>query len=250
MRRLLFVPSVFAAVLLTIGPAAAQRPTTRAAAEAAAVAADARLAPLEKALAAAPDDLRAGNDYRRAVVETRQYDRAIAFFEDLLTKHPGAGNAQLNFGFAYVDKIPDAGAITRVILANNALTQFSKALEIERSWIGLYTRGNSYLFWPKIFGRTSLGIADLEEALRMQTAGPRRHYHVRVYIALGDGYWMMDEADKARATWAAGLAMFPDNTILKSRLETNGEALASLINGSYDPARRVDTSLEDLWTDR
>ena len=250
MRRLVFVTSVFAAVLLAVAPATAQRPTTRAAAEAAAAAADGRLAPLEKSLAAAPDDLRSGNDYRRAVVETKQYDRAIAFFEDLVTKHPDAGNAHLNFGFAYVDKIPDAGAITRVILANNALNQFTRALEIERSWIGLYTRGNSYLFWPKIFGRTSLGVADLEEALRIQKAGSRRHYHVRVYIALGDAYWMMDDFDKAKATWEAGLALFPDNATLKSRLGTHGEELASLINGSYDPAKRVDTSLEDLWTDR
>ena len=249
MRRLEFVPSMFAVVWLAVAPAAAaQRPPARAAVDTAAV--DARLAPLEKAVAAAPNDLRAGNDYRRAAIETRQYDRAIAFFQDLLATHPGAGNLQLNFGFAYVDKIPDAGAITRVILANNALTQFSKALELERSWIGLYTRGNSYLFWPKIFGRTSLGIADLEEALRMQKAGPRRHYHVRVYIALGDGYWMMDDLDKARATWQEGLALFPENAILKSRLDTQGDALGPLINGAYDPARRVDTSLEDLWTEK
>ena len=249
MRRLTFVPSILAALLLAVAPpAAAQRLAARAAAEAAA--AEPRLAPLEKALAAAPDDLRAGNDYRRAVIDTRQYDRAIAFFQDLVTKHPGAGNVHLNFGFAYVDKIPVAGAITQVILANNALTQFSKALEIEPSWLGYYTRGNSYLFWPRIFGRRPLAIADLEEAMRIQRAGPLKHYHLRVYISLGDGYWMMDDLGKARATWEAGLALFPNNATLKSRLGTHGDALASLINTAYDYTRRVDTSLEDLWTDK
>jgi hypothetical protein len=73
---------------------------------------------------------------------------------------------------------------------------------------------------------------------------------VRVYIALGDGYWIMDDFDKARSTWQAGLALFPDNAVLKSRLGTQGDALASLITAAYDHTRRVDTSLEDLWTDR
>jgi tetratricopeptide (TPR) repeat protein len=242
MRKFTALLGVAAAVVLALpAPAAAQRSTATA---------EARLAPLEAALTAAPNDLRAGNDYRRAVIETRQYDRAIAFFDTLVTSHPDASNAHLNYGFAYVDKIPDAGAITQVILANNALTQFTRAIELEPSWIGYYTRGNSYLFWPKIFGRTPLGIADLEAALEMQKAGPARHYHVRVYIALGDGHWKMGDLEKARATWKDGAARFPDNAALRSRLSVDGDTLDALISGSYDPAKRVDTSLEDLWTDR
>src|SRR4051812_47769244 len=68
------------------------------------------LASLEAAVVAAPDDLRAANDYRMAVIPLKQYDRAIAFFKKLTTDHPSAANAHLNYGFAYVDKIPDAGA--------------------------------------------------------------------------------------------------------------------------------------------
>jgi tetratricopeptide (TPR) repeat protein len=248
MRRFTALLGMAAAVALALpASAAAQRSTGTAEG---AAAAEARLAPLEAALAAAPNDLRAGNDYRSAVIETKQYDRALAFFEKLVATHPAAGNAHLNYGFAYVDKIPDAGAITQVILANNALTQFTRAIELEPSWIGYYTRGNSYLFWPKIFGRTPLGIADLETALRMQKAGPQRHYHVRVYIALGDGYWKMGDLEKARATWTEGADLFPAHVGLRRRLAADGDALEALISSTYDPARRVDTSLEDLWTDR
>src|SRR3989442_10969972 len=78
------------------------------------------LATLEQALRAQPDDLRVGNEYRMAVVRTGQYDRGLAFFQRLLAANPWAANAHLNCGFAYVDKIPVAGAITQVILANNA----------------------------------------------------------------------------------------------------------------------------------
>ena len=206
------------------------------------------LATLEEALNAAPDDLKAADDYRMAVIQVKAYERAIAFFQQLVTANPGAANAHLNYGFAYVDKIPDAGAITQVILANNALGEFTKSIEIKPSWIGLYTRGNSYLFWPRIFNRTYLGLADLNDALKMQSADTKRPYHVRVFIALGDGYWKNDDLVAASNTWRVGLAQFPDNAVLKTRLSKQGDELKALIEAGYDPAKRVDTSLQDLWT--
>jgi len=208
------------------------------------------LEPLERSLQAQPDDLKAGNDYRMAIVKVNQlkvYDRAIAFFDKLVSANPSAANAHLNYGFAYVDKIPAAGSITQVILANNALGEFTKSLELKPSWIGYYTRGNSYLFWPRIFGRTSLGIADLQEAMKMQKAGPKQFYYARVYVALGDGYWKIDNTDEATKTWRAGLAEFPDTEALKARLAAQGDALKKIMDDAYDPAKRVDTSLKDLW---
>ena len=82
-------------------------------------------------------------------------------FEKLVAAHPTSSNSYLNYGFAYVDKIPAAGSITQVIMANTALTQFTKSIELKPTWIALYTRGNSYLYWPKVFGRAGLGVTDL-----------------------------------------------------------------------------------------
>jgi tetratricopeptide (TPR) repeat protein len=240
MRHVLCASALLCAALVT-GQAAGQAP-----------AAD-PLEPLERALQAQPDDLKAGNDYRLAVVQVNQlkvYDRAIAFFEKLVAANPNAANAHLNYGFAYVDKIPAAGSITQVILANNALGEFTKSLELKPSWIAYYTRGNSYLFWPRIFNRTHLGVTDLQEALKMQHAGPKHFYHARVYVALGDGYWKMDNTDDATRTWRAGLAEFPDNTALKTRLGAQGDALQAIIDDTYDPNKRVDTSLKDLWSNQ
>ena len=140
-----------------------------------------------------------------------------------MADHPNSAKAHLNYGFAYVDKIPAAGSITQVILANTALTEFTRSIDISPSWIAYYTRGNSYLFWPKVFLRAPLGVADLEKAYGMQKAGPKRTYHVRVYISLGDGYWKTDNMDKARAIWTEGLREFPDNAQLKARLSKDGE---------------------------
>lgn len=209
----------------------------------------AKLNELEQRLEANADDLATANAYRRAIIETGQYDRAIRFFGRLVGSHPTAANAYLNFGFAYVDKIPAAGAITQVILANSALNNFTRSIDLRPSWIGFYTRGVSYLFWPKVFGRVPLGLQDLEKALEMQRSGPRRSYHVRTFVALGDGYWKGDDAQRARVIWSEGLKDFPGHPALEVRLRAEPAALSAIIDEAFDPSRRVDTDLSELWSE-
>jgi tetratricopeptide (TPR) repeat protein len=209
----------------------------------------ATLAPLEARLAADPDNLQLGSQYRKAVITYQEYDRAIEFFQKLVASHPNGANTRLNYGFSYVDKVPAAGSITQVILANNALGEFSKSIELRPTWIGLYTRGNSYLYWPKIFGRASLAVADLEQVMKMQKADSKRAYHVRAYVALGDGYWKMDDLDKARAIWSEGLRLFPGNPQLTARLAKSGDDLKAIMDAAYDITKRIDTSLEELWAE-
>lgn len=202
---------------------------------------------LEAAVAGDPDSPRYANDYRKAIIQSKQFDRGLEFFKKAAAEHPKSANLHLNYGFAYVDKIPVAGSITQVILANDALTEFTEAINLQPSWIAYYTRGESYLFWPKIFNRASSGVADLEKAMDIQKNEPRRSYHVKTYIALGDGYWKTDQLTKARATWAEGLKAFPENEPLKTRLALQGEELKNAIEQTFDPARRVDTDLKELW---
>jgi tetratricopeptide (TPR) repeat protein len=206
------------------------------------------LAQLEQGIAAAPNDLRAHSEYRQAVIAAKQYDRAIDFYEKLATAHPEAPNVFLNWGYAYVDKIPDAGAITQVILANTAVTHFTQAIERERGWLALYTRGNSYLYWPTIFGRAPLGVADLEEAVRLSKAAPKRSYHVHAWVALGDGYLKVDQSERARATWSEGLKLFPGNADLTARLARQGDDLKAYVDSQHDHTQRVDTNLKEIWS--
>ena len=217
---------------------------------------------LQQAVEMDPDSLRNASEYRQAVLRQTKslhpekkdwegavadFDKEIAFFGKLVADHPMSANSYLNYGFAYVDKIPAAGSITQVIMANTALTQFSKSIELKPSWIALYTRGNSYLYWPKIFGRAGLGVSDLEKAYAMQKAEPKKSYHVRVYISLGDGYWKTDNLEKAKTLWKEGLAQFPDSQALKDRVSKQGDDLENYINNVLDPNKRVDTDLKELW---
>jgi tetratricopeptide (TPR) repeat protein len=202
---------------------------------------------LESAVGNEPDNLRYASQYRQAAIQSKEFDRSVQFFEKLAATHPGSATVHLNFGFAYVDKIPSAGSITQVILANNALKEFTRAVELKPSWIAYYTRGMSYLFWPKIFNRAALGVTDLQKALEIQKAEPRRPYHVKVYIGLGDGYWKTDDLEKARAVWQEGLEKFPDSQELKNRLAQQGDQLKATIEAGFDPNKRVDTDLRVLW---
>lgn len=211
---------------------------------------NAALARLEAAVAADPENLRSASEYRMAVIQTGEYDRSLEFFEKLVVDHPQAANAWLNYGFAYVDKIPAAGSITQVILANNALTQFSKSIELREGWLNLYTRGNSYLYWPKVFGRAPLGVADLEKAVALaRKETKKKRVYVRSFIALGDAYWKTDQPEKARAVWQEGLQLFPGEAQLQARLDNmvkGAEALEAYINEQLDPNKRVDTNLLPL----
>jgi len=210
---------------------------------------------LEHALAADPDNLLYASEYRHAVIKSAKgaadYDRCIAFFEKLVADHPQSAHAWLNYGYAYVDKIPAAGSISQVILANNALKQFSQSITLERSWLALYTRGNSYLYWPKIFGRAPLGVADLEEAVglarkEVQEAKRPKRVYARSFVALGDGYWKTEQPEKARAVWQEGLQRFPGEAQLQARLARQGDELTGYIDDQLDPNKRVDTDLKPL----
>jgi tetratricopeptide (TPR) repeat protein len=219
---------------------------------------DAAFGHYEAALRAEPDSLRFGSEYRQAVIQFAKathpkegapadYERVTKFFADLTAANPKAANSLLNYGFCFVDKIPASGSITQVLMANNALTHFSKSIEIKPTWIALYTRGNSYLFWPKIFGRAQLGVNDLEAAYKMQKDQPKKSYHVRVYVSLGDGYWKTDNIDKARAIWQEGLQLFPGTKALADRLARQGDELKEYIDDQLDPNKRVGTDLSELW---
>jgi len=84
---------------------------------------------LELAITDDPDNLRYASEYRQAIIRRKEFDRSIEFFEKLLISNPSSANLHLNYGFAYVDKIPVVGSITQVILANTA------SASLPRLWI-------------------------------------------------------------------------------------------------------------------
>ncbi len=201
----------------------------------------------ERAMTAEPNNLRAGAEYRQAMIAADAYDRGLDYLTKLAEENPKAPNILLNLGFAHVDKIPVEGAITQVILANSALEKFSAALELEETWLLRYTRGNSYLYWPAIFGRTQLGIDDLQRAIEMAAGGESYPYHGRAWAALGDGYWRLEDSAEAIETYKKGLELYPDNVDLKQRAGLDEAELDMFLEALFDTNVRVATHLREIW---
>jgi hypothetical protein len=205
------------------------------------------LASLEAQVAAAPDDLFAGADYRQAVIRCGGGDRASRFFDALVERQPGAANAWLNAGLAYVDRIPPAGDLRQALLGRTAADRLGRAVALRPSWLGHHVRGFVYLFYPRVFrvGRTA--VAELEAAVRLAQQEPRRPCQARSYSALGDAwYWRLDDLARARRLWAEGFALFPDDQDLRDRLTKEGMPLRDVIRRSLDADARIDTSLREL----
>ena len=177
----------------------------------------------------------------------KAYGPSLEFWQALAEAHPEVSEVQLNLGYACVDKIPVEGAITAVILANKALEAFSRALELEESWLGYYTRGNSYMYWPVIFNRTQLGIDDLQKALAIAETEPPKALHGFAWAALGDGYWRLGQREKMRETWRRGLELYPKNEPLQQRMSLEGEALDNFLQVHFETTTRVATDLRALW---
>jgi hypothetical protein len=204
------------------------------------------LTDFEARLQREPDNLRLGADYRQAVIPGKQFDRAIKFFRDLVKKNPRAQNAYINYGFAYIDKIPDASGFSQPFIGRDAINTFSKALQLGPNWLALYVRGLVYLYYKPFLRVTHLGVEDLERALEMQRREAQRSYHVHTYISLGDGYWKMNDLPRATAAWREGLEHFAGNASLQARLAAKGAELQRLVTDTLDADVRIDTSLSEF----
>ena len=205
------------------------------------------LARLEAQVTAAPDDLFAGADYRQAVIRCGDGGRATRFLDALVEHRPGAANAWLNAGLAYVDRIPPASDLRQALLGRAAADRLERSVALRPSWLGHHVRGFVYLFYPRVFRVSRKAVAELEAALRLQQQEPRRPCYARTYAALGDAwYWRLDDLVRARRLWAEGLALFPDDPGLRDRVTKEGMPLRDVIRRSLNADVRIDTSLREL----
>lgn len=203
---------------------------------------------LERRVQSDPESLQVAAEYRQQVIAASAYDRAISLFERL-SKRPGAGaHAFVNLALAYVDKVPVSGSIRQALLGRDAIRALSRSIELAPSELAFFVRGLINLYYDRaIFHRTEKGVADLEEARRLTVAAhPNASYMPRILQTLGDGYFRLDQRDKARQTWRDGLALAPDSEPLRQRLAASDEGARSVVAQALNADVRVDTSLHEL----
>jgi len=202
---------------------------------------------LERAIAADPENLELAAEYRQMTMASGQGDRATDFLRKLARQNTSGPNVQISLALAYVDKVPSAGDIRRLYLGRDAIGALTQAIARRPSVLAYYLRGLINLYYNRfIFKRTDKGVADLTQALSLVTTDTPAALVARVYTALGDGYFRLDNLAKAREIWSAALARFSDDAALRSRLEQQGQRLEWIVGAALSPDRRVDTSLTDL----
>jgi tetratricopeptide (TPR) repeat protein len=206
-----------------------------------------RIEAFEKAIAGDPENLKLAADYRQLVIMGGEFDRSIDFLERLAKQKGSGPDVRISLALAYVDKVPTSGDLRRLYLGRDAMNALTRSIEQKPSVLAYSVRGLINLFYNTfIFRRTDKGIADLKQALALATADTPPMLLARVYVALGDGYFRLDDLAKANETWSAGLAKCPEDAALKLRLSTQGRQLAVAVSTALDARRRIDTSLNEM----
>ena len=205
---------------------------------------------LEARLARDPANLRLAAEYRQLVIDTGTYDRSIKLFERLARDPRGGANRYVNLALATVDKVPVAGSFRRALLGRDAIDALSRAIALEPTPLAYLIRGLVNLYYDQfIFHRTDKGVADLEIARRLSAAYPQVRYAPRILIALGDGYWRLNQHGRAREVWREGRESCPDVDGFRVRLAARDEQIPDIIEHALDPGVRVDTTLRELFPD-
>ena len=202
---------------------------------------------IEHALQNDPENLLLAADYRQLAIAAHDFDRPIGVLEKLAKQKGSGPNVQISLALAYVDKVPTSGDIRRLYLGRDAIGALTRAIAQRPTALAYYVRGLINLYYNNfIFKRVPRGIADLEQALALTTPDSPPRLVLRVRTALGDGYFRLGNAAKARDVWSVAQKQFPADAGLKSRLEKQGTELEDIVTTALTASTRVDTSLGDL----
>ncbi|MDD5036503.1 MAG: DUF1702 family protein [Methylococcaceae bacterium] len=238
---------------------------------------------LEVYLKAHPEDIVAGNLYRKLAVKANLYDRPIKFFVGIVreltpcpkeppacsendkecgkTEHcsttaqpPGPPSGiRYNLAFAYIDKIPVVGPMGAGFLSKRSIEQFKKALDEDPDdWIANYGVGMNYLHWPDYFEKNDTSISYFERAIALQEARPIRSSDILAYVRLGDALAKAGNAEPAKDAWKRGEARIGRHGDLSERLEIDAAHLKEAVLDAYNPNNSIgaiNTDISILWAE-
>ena len=241
---------------------------------------------LETYLKPHPDDVIAGNLYRKLAVKANLYDRPIRFFVAIVKeltpcpKEPpvcpendkDCGKKELehctasalppgppsgiryNLAFAYIDKIPVVGPMGAGFLSKRSIEQFKRALDEDpNDWIANYGVGMNYLHWPDYFEKNDSSIAYFENAIKLQEARPARPSDILAYVRLGDAQAKTGNPQQAQEAWKRGEARLGSHGDFKERLEIDPAHLKEAVLDAYNPNNSIgaiNTDISILWAEK
>ena len=202
---------------------------------------------LEQAVQRDPENLRLAAEYRQLVIASGDFDRSIDVLEKLAKRKGSGPNVNISLALAYVDKVPPSGDMRRLYLGRDAIGAATKSIERQPTVLAYYVRGLVSLYYNNlIFKRIPRGIADLEHALTLVTPDTPGALVARVYAAMGDGHWRLENRAKAREVWTRGAEHCRGDAQLEARLSSDERFVADTVSAALYAGTRVDTTLRDL----
>jgi len=112
-----------------------------------------------------------------------RFDEALADYDRALKLDPDSSSTYLNRGIAYFDQS----------IYDKAVADFTKAIQVEKTWVGLFERGRAYCY----NGRYPEAIADLTAALDLRPDNP--HVLQEIYLVRAKAYQAEKRHDRAIA---------------------------------------------------
>jgi hypothetical protein len=144
--------------------------------------------------------------------------------------------------------VPSAGFLEQGELSSEALDLLDVALAIQpEHWLARYMIAAISYRSPSFLGRGERAAKEFDELLRMQGNRTDNPMFARVFAMRGLQLSRAGKADSARALWARGAALFPDDAELRGLAERPVPPPTPLAPSSASaPANRTDNSAAKL----
>jgi hypothetical protein len=145
---------------------------------------------------------------------------AVAKFKSYVEKNPNEPNAHYGLGIALTSKLMGGSPLEQMMLSAQSDKAFTQALKLDDSHFGArFSKAISYTYYPAIAGKGPEAIKQFGILVERHGGDRSNPLMKDVYFNLGNEYLKVGNTKKARETYRAGLAVFPDAEQIREKLD-------------------------------
>jgi tetratricopeptide (TPR) repeat protein len=148
-------------------------------------------------------------------------DQALAEMEKYAAAHADDPDAQVELAAAYIQKlmaVPEG--MERGAWSQKSINSCEAALKINpEHWSAQFIKGMNLSQWPAFLGKQPEAIRTFEKLIEQQERTAPDPKFAQTYFQLGTTYRAAGNTEKARAVFARGLELYPENKQIKDQIE-------------------------------